>query len=72
MEYFACEALGEDPENPCPFTVDRQEGQAFTIASFAFYAMGPYATLVYVIPLEKLKERWATKSKSTQNTISAS
>ena len=72
MEYFACKALGEDPENPCLFTVDRREGQAFTIASLAFYAMGPYAALVYVIPLDKIKERWAIRSKSTQNSISTS
>ena len=58
MDYFVCEAFGVDPDNPCVFEVDRRGDQAFTIASYAMYALGPYVTLVYIVPVDKVKEKW--------------
>ena len=65
-EYFACEAIGEDPSNPCVLPVNRLGEQGFTIVAFAMYTIGAYVTLVYTIPMDKVKERWrAWNSKST-------
>ena len=57
-DYFVCEAFGADPEDSCVFEVDRQADQTFTIASYVTYTMGPYATLVYTVPIDKVKNRW--------------
>ena len=56
--YFVCEAFGADPEDPCVFEVNRQGDQAFTIASYATYTLGPYATLLYTVPIDKVKNQW--------------
>ena len=64
--YFACEAIGKHPDSPCVLTVNRLGQQALNIASFVTYTMGPYATLIYVIPVNKVKENWRIwKNKST-------
>ena len=57
-DYFVCEAFGADLEDPCVFEVDRQVNQAFTIASYVSYALGPYSTLVYIVPINKVKNQW--------------
>ena len=58
-DYFVCEAFGADPEDPCIFEVDRRVNQAFTTASYATaYTLGPYATLVYIVPIDKVKNQW--------------
>ena len=67
-QYFACEALGVNLNNPCVFTVDRLRQQAFTIASFVMYTMGPYLTLVFIVPVNKMKEKWETWTKKLMNT----
>lgn len=77
MDYFACEALGQDPEDPCIFEVDRRKEQAFTIASYASLAIGPYAILVYAIPIDKVRKKWKTwkninKKDNFSHTISSS
>ena len=56
--YFACEAFGSDPDNPCILEVDRHTDHALTAAAFVVYTIGPYATLVCVIPMDKVKDRW--------------
>ena len=69
--YFACEALGKDSDNPCPFDVNRQQQQAFTLVSFAMYTIGPYVALVYIVPLDKVKKKleslktWTVTNTST-------
>ena len=64
--YFACEAIGQHPDSPCVLTVNRLGQQALNIASFVMYTMGPYATLIYVIPVNRVKENWRIwKNKST-------
>ena len=74
-DYFSCEVRGinGDNINPCTFDVDRIEEQAFSIASFVAYTLGPYSTLVYVIPVDKVKDKLGTlKSKSTAHSVSYS
>ena len=72
-DYFSCEVLGINGDNPCTFDVDRIEEQAFTIASFLAYTLGPYSTLVYVIPVDRVKDKLGTlKSKSTVHSVSYS
>ena len=68
--YFACEALGNNPDSPCDFDVNRQQQQAFTIASFVMYTMGPYVALVYVIPLDKVKKKLESLKTLSVNNIS--
>lgn len=62
--YFACEALGSDPDNPCVLEVNRHRDHALTVTAFIVYTIGPYATLVYVIPVDKVKDQW--RKLSTQ------
>ena len=62
--YFTCEAFGSDPGDPCILETDRHRDHALTIAAFVVYTIGPYATLVYAIPMEKIKHQW--KKLSTQ------
>lgn len=57
-DYFVCEAFGADPEDSCVFEVDRQMNQAFTIASYVAYTLGPYSTLLYTVPIDKVKIQW--------------
>lgn len=59
-KYFTCEALGADSDDPCILEVDRQGNQGFNIVSYAMYAISPFITLVYVVPVDKIKERWRT------------
>ena len=74
-DYFSCEALGigNDIDSMCSFDVDRVEEQAFTNASFLMYTLGPFSTLVYVIPVDKMRnklESLKTKSNNFSNSAS--
>ena len=71
MEYFACEAIGDDPNDPCIFEVDRQKEQAFTVASYVSHALGPYVILVYAMPVDKLKEKWSMWRKQPTHTTTS-
>ena len=71
MEYFACEAVGDDPNDPCIFEVDRQKEQAFTVASYVSHALGPYVILVYAMPVDKLKEKWSMWRKQPTHTTTS-
>ena len=62
--YFACEALGSDPDNPCVLEVNRYRDHALKVIALTVYTIGPYATLVYVIPVDKVKDQW--RKLSTQ------
>ena len=71
--YFACEALGNDADSPCTFDVNREQQQAFNIASLVGYTMGPSMAMVYVIPLDKVKKKLESlKTLSVNVNISTS
>ena len=65
--YFTCEAFGLDPDDPCILETDRHREHALTIAGLVVYTIGPYATLVYATPVEKIKYQWR-KLSPQQNT----
>ena len=65
VAYFFCEAIGS---SQCTLEVDRRGDQAFTVVSFAMFALAPYVTLIYIIPAEKVKAKWRSwKSKPTES-----
>lgn len=64
--YFTCEALGLDPVDPC---ILEHRDHALIIAAFVVYTLGPYATLVYIIPMDKIKDQW--RKLSTQQSSHA-
>ena len=62
--YFTCEAFGSDPDDPCILEIDRYRDRAITTAGFVVYTIGPYVTLVYAVPMDKMKDQW--RKLSTQ------
>ena len=54
--YLACEAFGQNPDNPCAFEVNRLQQQAVTIALFSVFTLGPYLALVSILPVDKVKK----------------
>ena len=58
-DYFTCEAFGSNPVDPCILEVDLHRVHALQIAAFVVHTFSaPYVTLVYVIPVDKVKEQW--------------
>ena len=55
MDYFICEAFGTNINDPCVFAVNRRGIQAIATATYGMYMIGPYATLVFIVPMDKLK-----------------
>ena len=69
MDYFSCEAGGENPEDHCIFEVDRQYQQVSSIVSYIItYASGPYVILVYAMPTDMVKEKWRKGNNRTVQT----
>ena len=69
--YFTCEAFGVNPDDPCILEVDRTRDQALTTASRVVYATVPYVTLIYIVPVEKVKTAFMKRrirSKSSDST----
>lgn len=58
INYFSCEAFGVNPSSPCVLGVDRRRDQALIIASGTMPFFAPYITLIYIVPVDKLKEKW--------------
>ena len=56
--YFTCEAFGSDPDDPCVLEVDRHRDHALTILAIIVQSIAPCITLVYIIPVDKVKTQW--------------
>ena len=59
--HFACEQLGQDPENP--MLCDRQRFRRLaypevTAVAFVLLGLFPVVNLVYVLNVKELKEKW--------------
>lgn len=59
-QYFQCEALGYNPQNPCALQVDRSSTIALSIASYSTFVYQPYVAFVYIIPFKKVKNMLRT------------
>lgn len=57
-KYFNCEAFGVDSSKPCVIEVDRRRDQALLIVSSTMFVFAPYVTLIYIVPVDKIKEKW--------------
>ena len=62
IDYFTCEAFGIDSNDPCILNVDHTETLAFTSVAYFGHAMGPYATLIFIFPINKIREKWRNKN----------
>ena len=58
MEYFNCQSFGVDPDNPCVLEVDRHWSLIISLIYSILFMFAPYITMVYIIPVDKLKEKW--------------
>ena len=56
--YFKCEAFGSDPDDPCVLEVDRHRDHALTITAIIVQSIAPFVSLVYIIPVDKVKTHW--------------
>ena len=60
-----------NPDDPCVLEVDRRGDHTFVVAAFIVYAMGPFVTLVYILPVDKVKtvfKEWKNKLSDTSTT----
>ena len=57
IDYFTCEGFGIDSNDPCILNVDRTETLTFTSIAYFGHAMGPYATLIFIFPINKIREK---------------
>ena len=65
--HFACEQLGQDPENP--MLCDRQRFRRLaypevTAVGFVLLGLFPVVNLVYVLNVKELKEKWKVCCKT--------
>ena len=58
MEYFNCQSFGVDPDNPCVLEVDRHWSLITSLVFSILFMFAPYITMVYIMPVDKLKEKW--------------
>ena len=58
MEYFNCQSFGVDPNNPCVLEVDRHWSLITSVILSILFMFAPYITMVYIVPVDKLKEKW--------------
>ena len=58
MEYFNCQSFGVDPNNPCVLEVDRHWSLITSVILPILFMFAPYITMVYIVPVDKLKEKW--------------
>ena len=58
VKYFECQSFGVDPNKPCILEVDHRLDQAFILMFTVLLMFAPYATMVYIIPVDKFKEKW--------------
>ena len=64
VEYFICESFGVDITDPCILDVNHQETQALISGAYFAYTLGPYATLVFIFPIDKVKRKWKSWRES--------
>ena len=60
-----------NPDDPCILEVDHRGDHTFVVAAFIVYAMGPFVTLVYILPVDKVKtvfKEWKNKLSDTSTT----
>ena len=65
VRYFECQSFGVDPNNPCILEVDRRRDQALTFMFAVLLMFAPYTVMVYVVPVDKLKEKWQSWIKKS-------
>ena len=58
MEYFNYQSFGVDPNNPCVLEVDRHWSLITSLILSILFMFAPYITMVYIVPVDKLKEKW--------------
>lgn len=56
LNYFACEADGYNPKNPCPEDFHRFSHPILTSVSIVLLTVFPTVNLVYVVDMKDLKE----------------
>lgn len=63
--YFACEALGHNPEMPCdPNTFRQHTHHEISTVALIFVTLFPAINLVYIINVGELREKCASKAKN--------
>ena len=58
VKYFECQSFGMDPDKPSVLEVDRRQDQAFILMFTVLLMLAPYAMMIYIIPVDKFKEKW--------------
>ena len=61
--YFNCEALGVNPDDPCVLEVSRLKSRVLIILTNVFGAVTPYVILIYIVPVKKIKDVFGTWRK---------
>ena len=67
-----CEALGLDPDDLCVLEVDRHTDHALTIVAIIVQSIAPCVTLVYIIPVDKVKNQWSKSHATSKSATFAS
>ena len=70
--YFMCEAFGSDPDDPCVLEVDRHRDHALMIVAIIVQSFAPCVSLVYIIPVDKVKTQWNKSHATPKSEIFAS
>ena len=58
IAYFICESYGIDLTDPCLLKVDRSGAQAFNTTAYIGVVLGPYAILIFIVPINKIIKKW--------------
>ena len=65
MEYFNCQSFGVDPDKPCVLEVDRRWAQITALVVKILLMLAPYVTMVYIVPVDKFKEKLQMRIKKS-------
>ena len=67
--YFSCEALGVNVDDPCVLEVSRLKSRVLITLTNVFGAITPYVILIYIVPVKKIKDVFGTWRKRLIGTI---
>ena len=67
MEYFNCQSFGVDPDKPCVLEVGRRWAQITSLIVYILSMFAPYVTMIFIIPVDKFKEKWQMWIKNSES-----
>ena len=67
MKHFNCQSFGVDPNKPCVLIeVDRLGVQIISLMIGTLFMFSPYIVMVYIMPVDKFKEKWQVWTKKSR------